>query len=425
MRILCTGISHKTADLDLREKFALDSSGLPAMLEDFRKRWPEGEVLLISTCNRTEAYVARPVHAHPRENELREWFCEIGGHAAAPDEAVFTLNDAAAAKHLFEVASGMDSLVPGEAQIVAQIKDAYATAVKKHTARAVLNELVQSALHAAKHVRHETEIGAGKVSVASVAIDCVVGKLGTLAGKCVLNIGAGKMNRLMLDRLRELGAATLLIANRSRRGALALAAGCGGKAVAFSSRGKHLARADVVVTSTASAKPILTTKMIAAARRRRSDRPLLIIDIAVPRDVESGAAGLKKVFLYNIDDLESVVRKTMHMRRSQRSAAGKIISEHVEEFLGNLNIRQVAPTIDALYSYMRRIADQELSSARNKLAAHKDSGEDSDILQRALHRTICRIMHPAARALREAAGTDAARAHVAAVRKLFELDGAS
>ena len=426
MRILCTGISHKTADVALRERLALGPSAIHSALEDFRQRWPEAEILAISTCNRTEAYAARPVHGHPREDELRNWFCGLGGLAEAEAaETIYTLTDAAAARHLFTVASGLDSLVPGEAQIVAQLKAAYAAAVEQQTARTVLNELMQGALHAAKHVRRETDIGAGKVSVASVAIDCVVRKLAALTGKCVLNIGAGKMNELMLDRLKELGVGRILVANRSAARARQLASKCGGKAVPFGSIGKQLARADVVVTSTASETTILTQKMITRSQRTRGARPLLIVDIAVPRDVESSAGQIPNVFLYNIDDLESVVRRTIRTRRGQKSAAGKIIDEHVDEFLSNLNVRQVAPTIDALYAYMRGIADEELSAARNKLAAHEDVEADAEALQRALHRTIRRIMHPAARALRNAAGTDAARAHIAAIRKLFELDKSS
>ncbi|MHC4982603.1 MAG: glutamyl-tRNA reductase [Planctomycetota bacterium] len=423
MRILCTGLSHKTADVALREKFALDSGALHAVLEDFRRRWPEAEGFAISTCNRTEAYTARPVHGHPREDELRKWFCEFGRLSpAGAAEAIYTFVDAEAARHLFSVAAGLDSLVPGEAQIVSQLKDAYAAAVEKQVARAVLNELVQSALHVAKHVRRETDIGAGKVSVASVAVDCVVGKLGALAGKCVLNVGAGKMNELMLDRLKELGVESILVANRSASHARRLASRCGGRVAAFDSLERHIEQADVVVTSTASEAPILTRNTVAAAQRKRGGAPLLIIDIAVPRDVESSAGEVQNVFLYNIDDLESVVRSTIRTRRDQQSAAEKIIDGHVAEFLNNLNVRQVAPTIDALYSYMRKIADEELSSARNKLALHEDVKEDSEILRRALHRTIRRIMHPAAEALRQAAGTDAARAHIAAIRKLFELD---
>ena len=423
MRVLCTGISHKTADVATRERFALDRASVRSALDDFRRLWPEAEALAVSTCNRTEAYVARPLHGHPREQELRDWFRALGGPARAEAaETIYTFVDAEAARHMFTVASGLDSLVPGEPQIVAQLKEAYGAAVEKQTARAVLNELVQTALHAAKHVRRETRIGAGKVSVASVAVDCVVGRLGALAGKCVLSIGAGKMNELMLRRLRQLGASRVLVANRTAGRARQLAAGCGGEVVPFRSLKESLALADVVVTSTASDSPILTRRMIAAARKSRSRKPLLIMDIAVPRDVEAAAGELKNVFLYNIDDLESVVRSTIRTRRGQGRRADRIINEHVKEFMEALNVRQVAPTIDALYTYMRKIADEELASARNKLTGHADAGEDTEILQRALHRTIRRIMHPAARALRDAAGTDAARAHIAAVQRLFRLD---
>jgi len=423
MRILCVGLNHKTAPVALREKLAFDAARRSRALSELAAMWPEAEFAILSTCNRSEVYAARPVHGHPREEEIRRWLGEFHGVAAGDfADSLYAPADAAAAEHLFAVTAGLDSLVPGEAQIVAQVKDAYAAAVKARAAGAVMNELFQKAFRAAKSVRSRTKIASGKTSVASAAIDCVTGMFDTLKDKCVLNVGAGKMNELMLARLGELGAEKILLTNRSASRGRRLAAKCGAKAVAFGRLGEHLAAADVVLTSTAAEAPIITRKMVQSAQRRRAGRAMLIVDIAVPRDVEPGAGEAKNVHLYNIDDLERIVRKTLRRRRGEQAKAEAIIAEHVEELMAGLNVRNVAPTIDALYARVDEIAAEELAAARKKLASHDDADADVKIIAHALRRALRRMLHPCARNLRRAAGSDAARAHVAALRKLFELD---
>jgi glutamyl-tRNA reductase len=422
MRILCAGISHRTAGVALRERLALDADARDAALRDLARRWPEAECLAIATCNRTEIHLARAVHGHPRQGELRDYLRRLGRLAADEADAIYDFADGEAVGHLFSVAAGLANLVPGEGQIVAQLKAAYSAAVAAGTARGVLNELVQAALHAGKAVRTATAIDAGKVSVASVAVDCVTEALGDLAGKCVVNVGAGKMNELMLRRLAELGAGRIVVLNRSPARARELAERCGGEPAPLETLPRQLADADVVVTSTAAETPVISREMAADAQKRREGRALLIIDIAVPRDVDPAAAELAGVSLFNIDDLESVVRRTLQTREDERHAAEALIAGHVERFMEQLNVRHVAPTIDALYAYMRGVADEELAAARKKLATHDDADLDAEIIERVLHRTVRRIMHPAARSLRQAAGGDTARSDVAALRRLFELE---
>ena len=176
------------------------------------------------------------------------------------------------------------------------------------------------------------------------------------------------------------------------------------------------------MTSTGSQDPVITAKMVRSAQKRRNWRPLLIVDIAVPRDVEPEAGKVDNVFLYNIDDLDRIVQANLEMRSGQHGAAQTIITEHVDELMSVLNVRKAAPTIESLYKKMSLIAEQELTDARNKLSTHPDAKEDIEILRRTLHRTIQRILHPCTRHLRKSAGTDAARAHVATIRELFELD---
>lgn len=422
MRILCIGLSYKTADISVRERLTFDAARARRGLADLAKRWPDAEFLLLSTCNRTEIYLARPVHGHPREQELTDWLGEFCGvHHSVYAMSIYTRNDSDAAANLFAVTAGLESLVPGEDQIVAQVKNAYALAVEAGTARTMMNDLVQTALHVAKHVRSETGMAQGKVSVASVAIDCVARAFASLADKTVLNIGAGKMNALMLRHLIDLKADRILVTNRSAAKAKTLAADCGGTALPFKNLLDHLAQADVVLTSTASSRPIITADHIKAVQRRRKYRPLLIVDIAVPRDVEVDASRVKGVRLYNIDDLDRIVQAGLQSRLENMDQARQTVQEHVLELMNSLNVRTVAPTIDALYNRLRKIADEELATAIRKLSTHDDAEADQAIMQAVLHRTIRRILHPAAHHLRNSAGTDAARAHVSAIRKLFEL----
>ena len=423
MRILCVGINHKTAAVGLREKLAFDTETARRAMATLAEQWDHAEFVILSTCNRTELYTARPVHGHPRDHELRDWLARFGGVAVEDlAESLYTLSDAEAVGHLFTVAAGLDSLVPGEDQIVTQIKDAYAAAAEIDAVGAVLNEIVQTALHVAKHVRTETGLAAGKVSVASVAVEFVGHVFETLRDKRVLTVGAGKMNVLMLRHLAELGAGDILVSNRSFDRAERLAAQCGGRPVPFEDLGKHLAASDVVLTGTASEHAIIGREMVTRAQEARNWRPLLIVDIAVPRDVAPECGEIENVFLYNIDDLEGIVRGTIEMRHAERDAAETIIAEHVTEVTARLSVRDVAPTIDALYRAMEAVAAEELKAAQNKLSGHADADADTEILRRALHRTIRRILHPCATQLRESAGTDAARAHIAALRELFRLD---
>jgi len=423
MRILCIGLNHKTADVALREKLSFDPAQVRHALGEFNDQWPETEFVVLSTCNRTELYVCRPLHGHPREEEIHQWLGRF--HGVGHDEfasSLYTLSDGEAIRHLFLVASGLDSLVTGEGQIIAQMKEAYALAQECGTAGPVLNDMFQTAFHTAKHIRTETGIGLGKVSVASVAVEFVSQIFESLQGKVVLSVGAGKMNRLMLKHLSKKGARRILVANRSAERGRKLAAACGGQAIGLEELASAMEQADIIVCSTGSSEAVITEKMVQAAQRRRAWRPLLMVDIAVPRDIEVEAGKVENVFLYNIDDLEHIVRSTIQMRQGQREAAEAIVDQHVEELTGNLKIRTVAPTINALYQLMEKVAAEELADARNKLTTHDDAAEDAEIVQRALHRTIRRVLHRCAQNLRQSAGTDMARVHISSLRHLFDLD---
>ncbi|MCE5327740.1 MAG: glutamyl-tRNA reductase [Planctomycetaceae bacterium] len=422
MRILCVGASHKTAALSMRERLSFDCAKASLALSQLARRWPAAEFLLLSTCNRVELYVARPLHSLPSVQDLVEWLGEF--HRVQPESfsgETYSLADAEALAHLLGVAAGLDSLVPGEDQIVAQVKEACRLADAAGAARSIMKELVEAALHTAKHVRSETGVAAGKVSVASVAVDLIRQGHPAMQETCVLGIGAGEMSTLMLKHLAKLGCRRILVANRSFDRAAALARLCGGTSVSLEDLGEHLAAADIVVTSTGSSEPIISRAMVEAAQKRRGGKGLLIVDIAVPRDVHPDAGRVDNVTLYNIDGLEQTVRRTITLRQDEQERAGKIIDQHVAELTERLHVRKVSPTIDALYKRLERIASEELASARNKLSSHADAADDEAVIQRALHRAIRRILHDPASRLRQDPDSVRTQELTDAVRELFGL----
>ncbi len=421
MRVLCVGLSYKTAAVDLRERLAFDNVTAGRALRQLTDRWSTAEFAILSTCNRVEVYMARPVHGHPRADELRRWLGTFHNLPAETCEgSLYTLADAQAVEHLLAVAGGLDSLVPGEVEIVAQVKGALAQARDAGVARAALGDIFQASLHTAKHIRSQTAFSEGKVSVASVAIDAATAMVPDLSQATVLSIGAGKMNRQMLQRLAELGAGKLMVSNRSQAKAQQLASLCGGQVAALADLREYLPQADVVLCSTASEAPLLTREMLKEAITRRHGRDMLLIDIAVPRDVQPSVGELPGVHLRNIDDLESVVRSTIRMRSKERDSAQAIIDAHVPEVLASLHLRTVSPTIDALYRQMESIAAEEFEEAGKRLAGGSQQ-TPAETLQRALHRTIRRTLHPVTEALRNAEKSETARADAAALRRLFQL----
>jgi glutamyl-tRNA reductase len=414
-------MNHKTADVALREKVAFDSASVRRALQELIEQWESTEAVILSTCNRTEIYAARPIHGHPREHELMQWLCEFCGvHAHLTDDALYALSDTDAVRHLLEVTAGLDSLVVGEPQIAGQVRDAYATAREETAARSIMNVLFQTALHAAKEVRSNTELTPGQ-SVAAVAVDCAGEPLGSLEGKSVLCVGAGQTAELILRSLTDSRVGQLVIANRSPGKAVELTRTFGGEGSGLDNLPELLSSADLVLTSTGSEDPLITRSMLKAARAHRSD-PLVIVDIAVPRDVDPDVRTLTGVTLYDMDDLQRLIAERTHCE-DLKSPSAAIISEHVESILKRVRIRDLAPTIDAMYRFMRGISEEELTAALNKLASHDDSEQDAQIFRRTLHRTIRRILHPMVHNLRRASGTDAAAAHAASLRRLFGLDG--
>lgn len=369
MRLLVLGVSHHTAPIELREKLAFSANELPAALALLAAEPALGEVVLLSTCNRTEAYVTCRNLEEGHES-LIAFFSSARGIPIDELRAhVYTRTEADAARHLFRVAAGLDSLVVGEPQILGQVKQAYAAAAERHTTGAVLNRLFHTAFTAGKRVRSETGLAEGAVSVSYAALGLARKICGDLQGLTVLIVGAGEMAELTARHLAAHKPARVFVCSRTAAHAEALAREVGGTLVAWDGLDGALASADVVVTATGAAEPILSRDRIAAVMKGRRARPLFLIDIAVPRDVDPRAAEAENVFLYNIDDLQSIVSENLARRSTETTRAEAIVNEEVERFMAWMRSRTAMPTVVALRQRFEAIRQAELARLQPKIGS--------------------------------------------------------
>ena len=338
MNIVCFGLSHRTAAVEVRERFALADKELPAATLRLRSLQGVREALILSTCNRVEHYAVLDDGPEPvrRASDLFRLYCETGGLETHAEGEQFYHHDAPESMaHLFRVASGLDSMVLGETEILGQVKQAYQVATAAGTTSRVLNKLFQRAFQAAKQVRSDTEVGRGTVSVASAAVDLAERLFGDLRRCRALVLGAGETGERTARALLSRGVrpAGLSVANRSPERAAALAAVLGGHAVPEFGAWEHeAAEADILITSTAAQSAVVSAAQVARIMRGRGDRPLFIIDIAVPRDVEPAANDIEGVYLYDIDALQEIARQALASRERELAECERIIGRHVEEF---------------------------------------------------------------------------------------------
>jgi len=423
-RLLLLGLNHTTAPLSVREKLAFSAAERDAAVEALRRRFPECEAVLLSTCNRVEIYVARTGtfhHPHPAMEELADFLAESHALPAADFRPhLYHKAGRDAVRHLFRVASSLDSLVLGENQILGQVRDAYEAAKAGGAAGSILNPLFQRAIAVGKQVRSDTALAEGRMSIASVAVDYARQIFETFADKTVLCIGAGKMATLVLEHLNALSPGQLLLCNRSADRAAGLAGQFGGTAVPYDRLTDHLAAADIVVTSTGSSEPIITRPMFEKVLRKRRYRPVFLIDIAVPRDVEAAVGDLEQAYLYNIDDLQQVVSKTQEQRQSSVQAAEAIVGRHLDEFSVWHRQREMGPTIDRLYKRYHRMAREELERTINKLSPAAQ--QERAALEEMTRRIVNKLLHRPVHAMRNADPEHPEIPYVHAMQKLFDVD---
>ncbi len=431
MRILMLGINHRTAAVQLRERVALSGPRLDAVFAEFARRYPGVELIVVSTCNRTEFYLARPTHQPPNVEQLMAFVaehCETEQRTLAA--AILHRENHEAAAHLFRVASGLDSMVLGEPQVLGQIKRAYEYATAQQVVGPVLHRLFQDALATAKHVRRETGIDKGRVSVGSVAVDFAHRIFESFEDKTVLGIGAGDMAKLALRHLQDLSPQKLWLVNRSPQRATRLAevlrlSPQQGGARAWEDLDQLLVEADIILTSTASPEPIITAQRFRPLIKRRRNRPLFIIDLAVPRDVEAEVGTLANVYLYNIDDLQQVVVQTHEDRRGQVQTADAMLLEAAQACMTQVQNRDLGQLIALLRHRLHDLGQAESQRTLRRMATLHPAGIDPKMqamLDEHNHRLINKILHmPVSRLDRRNANAPLAF-YAAALRRLFALD---
>jgi glutamyl-tRNA reductase len=417
--LLALGISHKTAPVEVRERLALaDDKAVAGFLRDLRGVADVHEAVAVSTCNRTELYlvVGDPVEA---ENEALAMLSRRG--AIRPTQlagAIYSHHNCDAARHLYRVTSGLESMIVGENEIQGQIKRAYDAALEKETAGPLTNRLFKAALATGKRVRTETGIGERQLSLPSVAVSLAKELLGPLNGREVVILGTGETSDLTAQALHDSGVNTVFVATRRHDRALSLARRHEGETAGFDELPEHLVRADIVVAATSSPHLLLEAREIAEVMDARGARPLLMIDLAVPRDIDSACSGIGGVSLYDIDDLQAVIARNRKVRQAEAVKAEGIIEEEIGHFAAWLGSLEVLPTLAALRAKATEIAQQAVAENEGKW----DSASERDLERvEALARAIVnRLLHEPTLKMKELAD-ERMHARMQLVRELFAL----
>ncbi len=419
MNLHTVGLNHDSAPVEIREKIAFSASSVPIALSSFTQSFPLSEAVILSTCNRVEIYATSPDDTLNKE-ALLDFFSAFHG---LPKEKfadhMYHYQDMNAVKHLFFVASSLDSLVRGETQILSQVKEAYMTATSAETTGSILNQLFQRSLNVAKDVHTRTNIGRGKVSVSSVAVDLAIKVFKDFSDKTVFIIGAGEMCELVLKHLVERGAKTAIVANRNYDKAKSLAEEYDGKAINYENLEDYLPQADIIISSTAAPRYVIHTEQIKNAIKVRRGNPMLLIDIAVPRDINPEIAKIDNVYLYNIDDLQTVANSNIDDREKELGKCQTIIEKEVENFMAWFEELKIGPAISQLRNHFHEIGEQELERLRPKLGeiAH----EEWEHIVYSMQRTLNKILHKPAKVGKEKAKNGGGYQYVETIKHLFGI----
>jgi glutamyl-tRNA reductase len=398
MALIALGLNHRCAPVALRERAAFTPDATCGALTELISQPGVREAAILSTCNRTELYCHVDAGA---ESSPFEWLHRHQKlHGANIEEFLYRHHDADAVRHLFRVATGLESMVLGEPQILGQVKDAYSLAREARALDAPLERLFQNTFSVAKRVRSDTSIGANTVSVAFTAVRLAERVFTDLAEACVLLIGAGETIELAARHLTEAKVRRLIVANRTLDNAQALASRFGGYAIALGDLEKHLAEADIVISSTAAREPVLSKAMVARAISARKRRPMFLVDIAVPRDIDAEVAKLSDVFLYTIDDLREVIDENLRSRQQAANEAEAMIELSVEHFMGWWRSLELRNPISAVRSAAEANRDEVLIKARNMLLRGKSP---EDALEFLAHTLTNKLLHAPSANLRAAA----------------------
>jgi glutamyl-tRNA reductase len=418
--IVLFGVNHKTADVEVRERLALSDSDPPA-LTLFSQHCSGEEVIFLSTCNRVELLAATRRPDQASDAFKGAWIKKAGVDRPTMDSSLYEYEGDKAIRHVFRVASSLDSMVVGEPQILGQLKDAYRLASEANTAGVVLNRLMHKAFSVAKRVRTETRIASHAVSISYAAVELAKKIFGDLAGKKAMLIGAGEMAELAAQHLISNGVNRVVVANRTLKRAVDLAKTLGGDAIALEEIEQALRDVDIVISSTGAPGIILTESQVRNAMRPRRHRLLFFIDIAVPRDIAPEVNNIGNVYLYDIDDLKGVVEINKAEREKEATKAERIVEEEVIKFLTWLESLDIVPVIQELQKKAEEVRQQELArsqSALRNLAA--DQQKAIDVLTRSI---VQKILNDPIMCLKKETGDDAGRDLLDVTRRLFRLNG--
>jgi glutamyl-tRNA reductase len=419
MHLILIGVSHRTAPIELRERLDFSARGLDEALAALAGRPSGAEAAVLSTCNRAEVYLACEDLDRGR-GDAEQFFADF--HRLPHEELkphLYVKTDADAARHLFRVASGLDSLVVGEPQILGQVKEAYGHASAQQTSGPLLNRLFTSAFAAGKRVRAQTRLAEGAVSVSYAAVALARKIFGDLNDRTVLVVGAGEMGKLTALHMKSQGIRKMLITSRTAAHADGLAQAMEATVVAWERLSHALSESDIVITATGASAPIISRSLVENAMRRRRHRPLFVIDIAVPRDVDPKAGNIEQVFLYNIDDLQAVVVENVSRRTAEVEQAEVIVTEEVDRFRNWMQSRGAIPTVVALRQRFETVRRSELERLEPKLSGlSPEARARVDEITRLIVEKL--LINPTAQ-LKNLSDSETIAVYVEVLNRLFDL----
>ena len=422
-RLFVAGLSHRTAPIAVREQLVVDEDKLREILADLTGRGTCAEVMIVSTCNRVEVYGVAEVPGEARGAAFRQMGAHRGLGLPALEPLLYSKDGAEAVQHAFRVASSLDSMVLGEPQILGQVKDAFALAQSCRTVGPVLHSLMSQAFAVAKRVRSDTEVGRHAVSVSFAAVELARKIFEGLDGRSVLLVGAGEMGELAARHFQDHGTLPVYVANRTASRAQALARDLAGTPVPFEDLFSVMAQVDIVITSTAAGEVIITAGDVARVLPGRRGRPLFFIDISVPRNVDPAVNDLDNVFVYDVDDLRSVVEANVRERQRQAQQAESLVEREVAKFADRLRSLEVVPTIVSLREKLEEIRKAELGRTLSRLPGADEATRQA--LEALSQGIVNKILHAPTVKLRDSSKAGHGHRWIEVISELFGLGGKS
>ena len=420
MRIAVVGCNHRTAPVQVRERMAFSDGQAAEALDAFKRQYPQAEAVILSTCNRTELYTAHPLQAAPHLDDAVQWLAAQRQFSPAElTEHIYHHEQSDAVTHLFRVVSSLDSMVVGESQILGQAKQALAVADRQKAAPSVLHALFTRAFAVAKEVHTTTGLGAGHLSVGSVALDFAGRIFSHFDDKTVLMIGAGEMGELTLTHLLTRKPQHVRVTNRTFARAEELARKFNATAEPFDDLVALVAESDIVIASTAAPEPILTVRQLAHVPAKRRFRPLLLLDLGIPRNLEPALEKLEAFYVYNIDDLQRITDEHWQQRQAAVAHGERIIETRVAEYFQDRTRREAGPVIAALRERLQEIMRRECEWALPKLKSADEA--DRKVIEQMAHRAVNKVLHTPTQVLNSDAEQGQSQLYADTLKRLFEL----